>query len=201
MSRRNISGLVLLLGLSIFGLTACSSSTDVNQQVAQVLATNSVGTANGSIQEYRLGTGDEVKLIVYGEDDLSGSYLVSSTGVIALPLIGSIKAAGQTIKEFEDAVKARLSTGYLKDPRVSAQVANYRPFFILGEVQKPGSYPYVNGMNVMTAVALAGGYSYRADKGDIHVVHATDPTKKSVSISEDSEVLPGDILSVPERFF
>lgn len=154
-----------------------------------------------SSADYILGVGDKVRLTVYGEDDLSGEYEVGSTGVVALPLIGSIRAAGFSLHQFEQAVRAKLSEGYLRDPRVNVQVNNYRPFFILGEVSKPGSYPYVNGMTVLNAVALAGGYTYRSDKSGILVVRANDPTKKEQPAAEDASVMPGDIVRVPERFF
>ncbi len=171
------------------------SPAEVPQQGLVVLADPS------SVKEYVLGVGDRLRLTVYGEDDLSGDYEVNSTGVVALPLIGNIQAAQLTVRAFEDTVRTKLASGYLRDPRVSVQVSNYRPFFILGEVAKPGSYPYVNGMNVLNAVAMAGGYTYRADKGDIVIVHANDPSKKEVKAREDAPVMPGDVVRVPERFF
>lgn len=155
----------------------------------------------GSIKEYVLGVGDRLKLTVYGEDDLSGDYEIGSTGIVALPLIGNIPAAQQTIHSFEEAVRAKLSAGYLHDPRVSVQVINYRPFFILGEVTRPGSYPYVNGMTILNAIALAGGYTYRADESGVVIVHANDPNKNETKAREDATVMPGDIIRVPERFF
>jgi len=155
----------------------------------------------GSAQEYVLGTGDKIKLTVYGEAELSGEYEVSSTGVVAMPLIGNVRAAGLPIRTFEEAVRQKLAQGYLRDPRVSAQISNYRPFFILGEVAKPGSYPYVNGMTVINAVALAGGYTYRADKEEMTLSRASDPDKSDKAVSEEMAVLPGDIIRVPERFF
>lgn len=157
--------------------------------------------AGAAAEEYVLGPGDEIKMTVYGEDDLSGQYVVGSTGVVALPLIGNIDAAKLTIRQLEDAVRAKLAVGYLKDPRVSIQVLNYRPFFILGEVAKPGSYPYVNAMTVLNAAALAGGYTYRADRNDIRITRADDPTKTEKDVGEDEPVKPGDIIRVPERFF
>jgi protein involved in polysaccharide export with SLBB domain len=156
---------------------------------------------NASLQEYVLGVGDRFRMTVYGEDDLSGEYEVSSTGIAALPLIGNVQAAGQTIRAFEQMVRSKLAEGYLHDPRVSVQISNYRPFFILGEVSKPGGYPYVNGMTVLNAVALAGGYTYRADKSGATIVHASDPNKTEQAASEDAAVKPGDIIRVPERFF
>ena len=140
-------------------------------------------------------------MTVYGEEDLSGEYEVSSTGVVALPLIGDVHAAKLTIRDFEESVRKKLSGGYLRDPRVSVQVANYRPFFILGEVSKPGNYPYVNGMTVLNGVAMAGGYTYRADSSGIVIVHANDPNKTEQRVREDANVMPGDIIRVPERFF
>ncbi|MFA6279332.1 MAG: polysaccharide biosynthesis/export family protein [Bdellovibrionales bacterium] len=160
-----------------------------------------VVSGNSGSQEYVLGTGDRIKLTVYGEADLSGEYEVGSTGIVAMPLIGDVRAAGQPIRSFEQAVRKKLAEGYLHDPRVSAQVINYRPFFILGEVSKPGSYPYVNGMTVINAVALAGGYTYRADKSGATISHANDPEKKDSPALEEAIVAPGDIIRVPERFF
>lgn len=154
-----------------------------------------------ALQEYVLGAGDRVRLTVFGEKDISGTYDVSSTGVIALPLIGDVPAAGQSISVFEKAVRSKLAQGYLRDPRVSAQVVNYRPFFILGEVAKPGSYPYMNGMTILNAVALAGGYTYRADKNDMTITRANDSKRAPVDVSETEIVMPGDIIRVPERFF
>jgi len=179
-------------------------------RMAEAQATDSSGmngahpvtpSTSGSTQEYVLGTGDRIRLTVYGEADLSGEYEVGSTGVVALPLIGDVHVSGQSIRVFEQAVRSKLSEGYLKDPRVNAQVVNYRPFFILGEVSRPGSYPYVNGMTTINAVALAGGYTYRADKSGVTISHANDPEKKDLHAAEEAIVMPGDIIRVPERFF
>lgn len=175
-----------------------SSSADQNGGTVQPAVPASGFTDN---REYVLGIGDRVRLTVYGEDDLGGEYEVGSTGFIALPLIGDITAANKTVRAFEQAVATKLKEGYLHDPRVSAQVINYRPFFILGEVGKPGSYPYVNGMTVLNAVALAGGYTYRGDKSGVTIVHPNDPAKKENPATEDAVVMPGDIIRVPERFF
>ncbi len=157
--------------------------------------------STSSSKEYVLGTGDKIRLTVYGEEDLSGEYEVSSTGIVALPLIGDVQAAKLTVRNFEESVKSKFASGYLKDPRVSVQVANYRPFFILGEVSKPGSYAYVNGMTVLNGVAMAGGYTYRANTSGIIIVHASDPEKKEQTVGEDATVMPGDVIRVPERFF
>ena len=176
-------------------------SMQENASPAVAMPAPAVSPSNPSLKEYILGVGDRFRMTVYGEEDLSGEYEVNSTGQAALPLIGNIKAVGQTVREFEQAVQSKLSGGYLHDPRVSVQVSNYRPFFILGEVSKPGSYSYVNGMTVLNAVAMAGGYTYRADKSGAVIVHANDSNKAEQPAREDATVGPGDIIRVPERFF
>lgn len=209
-SRKGLGTVIFLCGL--FCAPSCLFAAD--QPLALMPSASQSGTAqqpsaaspaaaipSSGSSDYVLGTGDKIKLTVYGETDLSGEYEVSSTGIVSLPLIGNVPAAQHTIHDFEQAVARKLAEGYLRDPRVSAQVVNYRPFFILGEVSKPGSYPYVNGMTVINAVALAGGYTYRADKSDMTISRANDPEKKDVQVPEEARVMPGDVIRVPERFF
>jgi polysaccharide export outer membrane protein len=118
-----------------------------------------------------------------------------------LPLIQTVKASGLTVQELERSIAAKLSPDYLKNPRVSVEIISNRPFFILGEVQKPGSYPYVNGMTVVTAVALAGGFTYRADSDEVYITRVTDKEKTKQSADQDTPVMPGDVIEVPERYF
>jgi polysaccharide export outer membrane protein len=160
---------------------------------------DSLPSHNG-IREYIMGAGDKVKITVFGEEDLSGQFEVSSTGEVSMPLIGPVKAAGNTVSALENAIAGKLKEGYMKDPRVSVEVNSYRPFFIVGEVMKPGSYDYVNGMSVITAVALAGGYTYRADKDGITVKHGGRDGREAPA-KEDTSLAPGDVIRVPERFF
>ena len=150
---------------------------------------------------YTLGTGDKVHVTVFGETDLSGDYDVDGSGYMRLPLIGQVKAAGLTVTELENTIQTRLASGYLKNPRVSAEVTNYRPFYILGEVNKPGQYPYASGMNVLRAVALAGGFTYRADESDVYIRHKGSNKEVSVPANQSSVVEPGDVIRVTERFF
>lgn len=151
--------------------------------------------------QYKLGPGDEVRVTVFGQKDLSGDFTVDGSGMVALPLIGNVEAGGRTLREFEQSIIHLLKPDYLKNPRVSAEVLNYRPFYIIGEVKKPGSYPYVNGMTVVNAVALAGGYTYRARENHILITRANDPDRKQIVANHDTVVLPGDVIEVPERFF
>lgn len=150
-------------------------------------------------QAYRLGPGDKIRVTVFNETDLSGDFDVNDQGSVSLPLIGSVAVAGKTVDDAKNLITQKYGANYLVNPRVSIEVLNYRPFFILGEVKNPGSYPYVAGMTVLNAVALAGGYTPRADKGDIHVKHNGSDGQQS--IKEDDPVLPGDLITVTERFF
>lgn len=150
---------------------------------------------------YRLGAGDKIRVTVYNEADLSGDFEVSGQGDVALPLIGQVHVANHTISEVEAVVTQKYGKDYLVNPRVNVEVLNYRPFFILGEVKTPGSYPYVNGMTVLNAVALAGGYTNRANHDRIYVKRAANPKAGEQEVKEDSPVLPGDVIRVAERYF
>jgi protein involved in polysaccharide export with SLBB domain len=162
-----------------------------------------VATAADSAADnvYKLDAGDKLRVIVFGEMDLGGEYEVDGSGFVRLPLIGQLRAAGLAVNEFENSMKARLDSGYLKDARVSVEVINYRPFYILGQVNKPGEYPYVNGMSVLNAVALAGGYTYRANETNVYIRSRGASEEKLAPVNQTTRVQPGDIITVRERFF
>jgi len=150
---------------------------------------------------YVLGAGDKLRLIVFGEAALSGEFVVSGTGGVALPLIGDVRAAGATLNGFREAVTMALMQGYLKDPRVSVEVLTYRPFYILGEVARPGEYPYTSGLTVLNAIATAGGYTYRANTRRIFIRGANEAQERAVTLDATLVVSPGDTLRIAERFF
>lgn len=152
------------------------------------------------ITAYRVGSGDRIRVVVFRHEDLSGEFALDGSGSFAMPLVGEIQAGGLTTRELELAVGKKLQDGYLVDPQVSVEVLNYRPFYILGEVNTPGSYPFVNGMSVLNAVALAGGFSYRAKQNGI-VVRRGGSNAPGVVVTGDTSILPGDVIEVPERFF
>lgn len=156
---------------------------------------------DGQQPDYSLGSGDQLRVTVFGQIDLSGEFQVDGTGAISMPLIGSVAADGLTERELERAIVDKLKPDYLKNPRVSVEVINYRPFYIIGEVKQPGRYPYVNGMKVINAVALAGGYTYRARENKLFIIRAKDPKQVKSAANHDTIVLPGDVIEVPERFF
>ncbi len=146
---------------------------------------------------YRLGPGDKLRIQVLGAEDLTGEYSVSDNGTISSPLIGEVKAAGLTRAQLEKSMATKLAQGYIKDPKVSVTVVTYRPFYIIGEVAKPGEYPYASGMSVLSAVALAGGYTYRANQNYVVVTRNGEEHKAFGS----TPIRPDDIIRVPERFF
>jgi len=153
-------------------------------------------------QGYRLGAGDKVRIIVFGEDSLTGEYLVpGGAGKISFPLVGDVTAGGLTVGELETELVDALRDGFLKQPRVSIEVLEYRPFFILGEVMKPGEYPYTNGLTVLNAVATANGFTYRADTHKVYIRRANSTQEQQYQLTTSTPVEPGDTIRIGERFF
>ena len=148
---------------------------------------------------YQLGSGDRVRVTVFGEEDLSGEFELDVQGTFSMPLIGTVSADALTPRILEARIAERLLDGFLKNPRVSVEVLNYRPFYILGEVNAPGGYAYRSGMTILNAAALAGGFTYRADEDDIEVTRANGGDPKV--LSPETIVQPGDIIRVNERLF
>lgn len=150
---------------------------------------------------YLLGSGDQLRITVFGEPDLSGEFFVDGAGSVSLPLIGEVHALGLSVRQFELQVVAMLGAGYLVDPKVNVEVLNFRPFFILGEVKSPGKFPFIDGITVLNAVAMAGGYTHRARLDRTEIVRGGDPGKTIMNAPESALVMPGDIIRIPERFF
>ena len=157
---------------------------------------------------YTLGAGDRLKVTVFGESDLSGEFEVDGSGNVSLPLIGEVKAGETSPRDLEQIIVGKLKEGVLKEPQVTVEVLNYRPFYILGEVRTPGSYAFVNGITILKAVAMAGGFTYRADKRDIRVIRGVDAARappdsnfRGERVGQQTVVLPGDVITVTERFF
>ena len=150
---------------------------------------------------YRLGAGDKLKISVFNQEDLTGEYILDGNGRFTMHLIGKVEAAGLTPTELENLLVSKLKPDYLVNPRVSVKMENFRPFYIMGEVKKPASYNYVDGMTYLTAVAIAGGYTYRGKKNHVYVVRGNDPECEELKLDVNSKVQPGDIIRVAERLF
>ncbi len=152
--------------------------------------------------EYRLGGGDQVRIITFGEDQLTGEFRVDDQGNIGLPLLGSVKAAGLTTEQLDSRISDELKARkLLRDPSVSVEVLAYRPIFVLGEVAKPGQYPYQPGMTMLTAVAVAGGFTYRGVQSYASDIRTTNGKAIEGNITPLSFVAPGDVIKVYERRF
>lgn len=155
---------------------------------------------NALERTYRLGVGDKLKITVFGEENLSGPAEVNAMGQVALPLAGELPAKGLAINQFRDAVVRRLSDGYLRNPKVTVEITNYRGIYVHGEVKSGGEFAFKPGLTIRDAVAVAGGYTYRADQSNVVVTREGDHAVR-IPLPSDIPVLPGDNLQIPERFF
>ena len=192
-------GLVLmtvLLGAPFGFAQSAPGQNDAGPKVAS-------GSPQANVDSnYQLGSGDHVRITVYGEQDLTGEYLVDGSGNLAFPLIGHVHAGGITAEALGHELEAKLSPDYIKNPHIAVEVLTYRPFYIVGEVKTPGSYAYVSGMTVLNAVALAGGFTYRARDDSFYVTRSMPNGEKSqIKADANSAILPGDIVTVRERYF
>jgi protein involved in polysaccharide export with SLBB domain len=151
--------------------------------------------------EYVLGPGDRLKLTVFGETDLSGDFTIDGAGFIRLPLVGEVRAAGYTSQQLEGAIAAALSPAYLKTPRLAVEVAAYRPFYIIGAVNRPGQYPYVDHMNALNAIALAGGFTPSAVESVIFIRREGSNEEIEVAADRTTDIRPGDVVKVHTTIF
>lgn len=157
--------------------------------------------ANSQDATYRLGPGDRIHIDVFNQAELSGEYMLDGSGRFSMHLIGQVEAAGLTGPELEQLLISRLKPDYLVNPRISVTVQFYRPYYIMGEVNSTGSFAYVDGMTYLTAIAIAGGYTYRAKKDVVYVMRGTDPEREEIKLDVNAKVQPGDIIRVAERLF
>lgn len=161
------------------------------------------GTAsaqNGS--SYTLGSGDLLRVSVFGEPDLSFEEIrLNDAGTFSYPFLGSINAKGQTAKQVETLIANGLRGDYLIDPKVTVSILEYREFFVNGEVRNPGGYPFKPGMTLRKAVALAGGFSERASRSAFSIIHDSDPSRNPRKATLDTPVMPGDIITIDQSFF
>ena len=174
-------------------LSGCASRT-LTQDEQQSLST--AATAAPKLQP-----GDKIRVTVFGEDKLSGEYELDQSGQISLPLAGTVPAMGLTQTELEQALAYKLRSQYLKNPKVTVTIATLRPFYVMGEVTKPGEYPYKSGLNVLTAMAVAGGPTYRASRTTVQIQRLGETNMREYPISASVPILPGDVIKVPERYF
>lgn len=184
----------LLISATLW-LGACSGNADV-------VSSGDRYVARSDIEEtYMLGAGDKLRMTVFSEPTLSGEFSVSTDGEISLPLIGNVLVTGRTLAQVTTQVQSLLADGFLREPRVSMEIVNYRPFFVLGEVKAPGQYPYASGMTALNAVATAEGYTPRASKKIIYIRRFGEKVEQAFELTPNLRVWPGDTLRIGERYF
>jgi len=149
---------------------------------------------------YQLGSGDMIRIQVYGEPDLALETRIADTGTISYPFLGQVQVTGRTLGQLQNDIANGLKGDYLLDPKVIITVVDYRQFYINGEVKKPGGFPFKPGLTVHKAISLAGGLTERASTGKISIISETDPNKK-VQATLNTRVRPGDIITIDQSFF
>ena len=184
----------VLVVVSCLSAAGCSSSGEVS--ASAVAGGSGDPDAGVTIQ-----VGDSVRVAVYGHEDLSGEFEVEPGGFVSMPLIGRVLAAGSTVAELESRVRDELSPDYLVDPSVSVDILNQNPIYILGEVRQPGRYEHTPDLTVYAAVALAGGYTYRAKTDVAFIIRFNDPSRRKQKVTPDAMMMPGDVIEIPERLF
>lgn len=182
-------------------LSGCASSPSPSHDVAAAPTAYAEGDAIMPAGPYRLDAGDRLRVVVFGQEGLTNTYVLDPNGNITLPLIGVVTARGRTTTELAAAIAARLRNGYVREPHVAVEIEVYRPFFILGEVANPGQYPYVANMTVETAVAIAGGFSPRAHKDRVRITRTVNGALARGQVPLFYPVRPGDTINVAERWF
>jgi polysaccharide export outer membrane protein len=161
----------------------------------------SYASASPYQQPYTLDAGDKLRIVVFGQDGISNTYIVDAGGNVSLPLIGSVPARGSSTQQLSQRIAERLKQGYVREPHVTVEVETYRPFFILGEVTTPGQYPYVADMTVDKAIAIAGGFAPRADKNKVELTRSAPGQQIKGEVPLSYPVRPGDTVLVKERWF
>jgi polysaccharide export outer membrane protein len=154
-----------------------------------------------TIQPYRVDSGDRLRITVFDQKDLSTTYSVDQAGYISFPLIGAVPARGRTLQELEGQIATKLKQGYLRDPDVSIEVDRYRSIFVMGEVGQPGQYSYVPGMTIQNAIAVAGGFTARANQANADVTRKINGNIMTGRVNISNPVLAGDTIYVRERLF
>ncbi len=197
---------ILLVCFCLFGAISCAQAPAVSSApaVAEAPAQPETEAASkaGTLSKYRLSTGDVISITVYGEDDLKREKVrLTDAGTISYPVLGEIQVRGKTVGELEKIITDGLRGTYLVNPRVAVTIDEYRPYFINGQVTNNGSFPYQPGLTVRKAVSVAGGFKERASLGKITIVRDGDPTNTPVKADLNTQVHPGDIITVGESFF
>lgn len=197
---------ITALALAALASTSLASAQTVPSGTSSVAAAATASpqpVSARALPGYTLGIGDQVRITVYNEPALTGEFKVTDVGDISFPLIGNVKAEGKGLADLQQMIGDRLAKGYVRDPKVSIEMVQYRPFYILGEVNKPGEYAFRVGLFVDQAVAAAGGYTYRGNTKKVFLRRADEDQEQAVKLrgGKPVRVMPGDTIRVGERYF
>ena len=188
------ASLCILLGAGLAGCDASSALAPGYADTALVQNERPAGL--------RFQPGDKLKITVFGEDRLTGEYQIDADGAVSLPLVGTLRAAGLKKADLESILARKLRAArFVNEPKVTVDIASFRPFYVLGEVERPGQFPYVNGLNVLSAIAVAGGATYRSSETHVLIQRSGERQLREYPSSPDVPVYPGDLVKVPERIF
>jgi protein involved in polysaccharide export with SLBB domain len=186
-----------LLVFCLLAVIGCSAGSNLGP-VSEAEQNAIIEAAKGSP---RLQAGEKIRLTVYGEASLSGDYQIDPSGYLSLPLAGTVKAAGLTQAELEQELSRKFRSEYLRNPKVTVSITEFRPFYILGEIERPGAYPYTSGLNVLSSIAIAGGTTYRGSRSTVLIQHPGESGMREYPLASSVPILPGDIIRIPQRYF
>lgn len=187
----------ILMLAALLATTACAE-----RGAGPVLSTGDRYAADGNaVAEYRLDVGDRIKITVFNEPTLSGEFSVAANGSVSLPLIGEVPATDRTVDQLIAEARSRLADGFLRDPKLSGEVSVFRPYFILGEVDAPGNYPYAVGLTAMNAIAAAKGFTPRANRDVVLIRRKGETSEVNYRLTPQLMIYPGDTIRVGERYF
>ncbi len=197
-----LSCLCLVQSVAVASIVGDSQSGRVPATTASPKTTASPSIMPSATSDnYVLGVGDLIRIQVYGEPDLTMRLRLETKGTISYPFLGEIPVVGKSVAYVRQEIMSGLANGYLKNPEVQVIVEEYRPFYVNGEVRKPGGYPYIPGLTVQQALALAGGITDRASTSKIYLIRENDPRSVSTHVTLNSKVGPGDTLIIKEGLF
>ena len=188
-------GLALFCAVALAGCEPGATLAPLSESEREELIRNAQTTSP------YLKPGERVRILVFGEDRLSGEFEIDPAGYLSLPLSGTVKASGLSKGQLEKELAKKFRGEYLRDPKVTVDVVGFHPFYILGEVGHPGEFPFRSGLNVMSALALAGGPTYRASRTTVLIKHSDETGFREYPLNAEIPILPGDLIKLPERYF